>query len=257
MKKIFALVVVSLLTLVGCGKKSTLDYTELKERGYIVMGLDDTFAPMGFKDETGELQGFDIDLAKEVANIIDVEIRFQAIDWEMKEEELRQGNIDMIWNGYSITESRKEKVLFSDSYLTNKQIIVVLSDSTIETKKDLAGKSVAVQKQSSALEALKSDEELYAKLSGGNAIEFDTNNEALQDLEIGRVDAVVADEVLARYYINLKGEDKFRVLNDDFGSEEYAIGLRKDAYELKEAIDNALSTLKSNGKYDEIYDKWF
>lgn len=257
MKKIFVLVVILLLTLVSCGKKSTLDYAGLKERGYIVVGLDDTFAPMGFRDETGELKGFDIDLAMEVAKLLDIEIRFQAIDWEMKEEELRQGNIDMIWNGYSITEKRKEKVLFSDSYLTNRQIVVVLATSDIASKNDLEGKSIAVQKQSSALEALKKDSELYSKLAGNGAVEFDTNNEALQDLEVGRVDAVVADEVLARYYINLKGETKFRVLDEDFGSEEYAVGFRKDAYDLKEMVDNAFKTLKDNGKYKEFYEKWF
>ena len=111
--------------------ESTLDKEQL------VIGLDDTFVPMGFKDENGELVGFDVELANAVGKKLNKKIKFQSIDWSMKETELDNGNIDLIWNGYSITDERKEKVGFSKAYLNNTQVIVTLADSNIKSKKDL------------------------------------------------------------------------------------------------------------------------
>ena len=145
--------------LVGCGDKSANADIQAKK---IIMGLDDTFAPMGFRDESGELVGFDIELAKEVAKKLDVEIEFQPIDWSMKETELNTGNIDLIWNGYSITEERKEKVAFSTPYLANSQIVVTLADSSIVKLADLEGLAVAVQAESSAVDAAHSKEDLWS-----------------------------------------------------------------------------------------------
>ena len=108
--------------------ESTLDKEEL------VIGLDDTFVPMGFKDESGELVGFDVELAEAVAKKLNKKIKFQPINWSMKETELDSGNIDLIWNGYSITDERKEKVEFSKAYLNNTQVIVTLADSNIKLK---------------------------------------------------------------------------------------------------------------------------
>ena len=166
---------------------------------------------MGFKDESGEIVGFDVDLAKEVGDRLGKKVVFQPIDWSMKESELNNGNIDFIWNGYTITEERKEKVNFSEAYLNNKQVIVTLANSDINAKSDLSGKKVGAQSESSAIEAMEKDTELYESLSGGEAITFEDNNQALMDLEAGRIDAVVADEILVKYYIKLKGEDKFKV----------------------------------------------
>ena len=103
----------------------------------LTVGLDDTFPPMGFRDDNGDLVGFDIDLAKEVGERLDIEMDFQAIDWSLKETELYAGNIDLIWNGYTVTPEREEKVLFSEPYMENSQMIVVAEDSDIQTKEDL------------------------------------------------------------------------------------------------------------------------
>ena len=141
-------------------------FEKLKEQGYITMGVDDTFAPMGFRDEKGEIVGFDIDLANEVSKRIGLDIKIQQIDWTMKETELNSGNIDVIWNGYSITDERKEKVAFSQPYLENRQVIVTLADTDINAKQDLAGKKVAAQNQSSAVEAMETEPELVAAFDG-------------------------------------------------------------------------------------------
>jgi polar amino acid transport system substrate-binding protein len=221
----------------------------------LTMGLDDTFAPMGFRDEKGNLIGFDVELAEEVAKRIGVTMKFQPIDWSMKETELNAGNIDFIWNGYTITPARQEMVAFSKPYLENSQIIVTLIDSEINTKADLSGKNVAVQAESSALDAINTDPEVAA--SFGKLVEFSTNNEAFSDLEAGRSDALVVDEVLARFYMKQNGQENYKVLEENFGDEEYGVGVRKSDTELLEKLDKALDEMKKDGTYDKIYTKWF
>lgn len=223
----------------------------------LVLGFDDTFVPMGFKDENGEFTGFDIELAKAVSEKLGKEIEFQPIDWSMKETELNNGNIDFIWNGYSITEERLEKIGFSKAYLNNKQIIITLSDSKIKTKEDLKGAKVAAQNASSAVTAMEADGDIIATFKDGKVITFETNNEALMDLEAGRVDAVVADEILAKYYMNGRGTEKYNVLEEDFGIEDYAVGMRKDDKEFVEEFNKALDGVIADGTAGEISKKWF
>lgn len=231
-------------------------WADMEAKGEIVMGLDDTFAPMGFRDASGNLVGFDVELAEEVSARIGIPFKFQAIDWSLKEAELNAGNIDVIWNGYTITPERQEKVAFTEAYLENSQIIVTLSDSPVNSKADLAGGSVALQKESSALDAVEAEPDFVAAL-GEELVQFDTNNEAFMDLEAKRVDAIVVDEVLARYYMKQRGEEKYKVLEDNFGDELYGIGVRKGDVTLLEKIDTAMRDMKSDGSYDAIYAKWF
>lgn len=233
------------------------DYEKIVERGYIVLGLDDTFAPMGFRDANDELVGFDVDLAKEVFARLDIELRFQPIDWSMKETELNSGNIDMIWNGYTITDERMEKVLFSKPYIKNRQIIVTKADSGIVAKADLEGKYVSAQSESSSVDAINKDADFVALIKDNAPITFDTNNEAFLDLEAGRVDAVVADEILAMYYLSQKGAENYSVLSEDLGKEEYGIGFRKSSEALVEAVDGALNSMREDGVMGEISKKWF
>lgn len=256
MKKICVLFIILVLLLTGCSSPKTDDTADKnsEETKTLVVGLDDTFAPMGFRDDAGELVGFDIDLAKAVAEKIGYEVSFQPIDWAMKETELNSGNIDCIWNGYSITEERKTKVAFSTPYLDNAQLIITLSGSDIASKADLADKTVAVQKESSALDAVTADD-IAASLK--EIVEFDTNIDCFMDLEAGRCDAIVCDEVLARYIIKQRGEDKYNILSDDFGKEEYGIGFRLTDSELVASVDKALEDLKADGTYKDIYSKWF
>lgn len=259
LKKIilFIVLTLSLFLLIGCNNsESNLDsWDDLTQRGYFIVGLDDTFAPMGFRDNNGELVGFDIELAKEVADRIGLQVKFQAIDWSLKETELNSKNIDLIWNGYTITENRKEKVNFSIPYLDNKQIIITLSDSNLSSKNDLFNKSIAVQKESSAYDSVIKNTNFVDNLE--EIIQLDTNNEAFMDLEAKRVDAIVVDEVLARYYMKLRGEEKYSVLQEDFGKEQYAIGMRKSDKILLEKINLALEEIKNDGTYEKIKNKWF
>lgn len=244
---------VLMILVTGCTPKAPA----AEEAKVLVMGLDDTFAPMGFRNEKNEIVGFDVDLANEVALRNGWEIQFQPIDWAMKETELNAGNIDMIWNGYTITEERKEKVNFSDPYLANAQIIVTMADSDIIAIADLAGKAVATQAESSSLDAARAQAGFVESLKDGKLIEYATFNEVFNDLESGRTDAIIVDEVLARYYMNNKGGDAYKVLEENLGPEEFGVGVRKDDAELLDALNATLNEMKEDGTYDEIYGKWF
>lgn len=262
-KSLIVLLTVFVLTIAiitGCTSKSEVsrdNYSEIKDKGFVVIGLDDTFAPMGFKDEKGEIVGFDVDLAKEVFKRNGLEVKFQPIDWSMKETELNSGNIDVIWNGYTITDERKEKVAFTNPYLENRQIIITLTSTEISTKNQLQGKKVAVQNGSSSVDAANKEPEVVKGLKDGELILMDTNNDAFMDLEAGRVDAVIADEILARYYMSKRGVEKYKILEDDFGREEYGIGIRKADILLLANIEKALDEMRNDGTASEISVKWF
>ena len=177
---------------------------KILDKGKLIVGLDDSFPPMGFRDDKNNIVGYDIDLAKEVAKRMDVELVLQPIDWDSKELELQSGKIDCIWNGMTITEERVEAMYFVKPYIANRQIVIVGENSDIKTKADLNGKKIGLQKGSSALNAVKADD-VYSKI--GEIIEYQNNVDAFNDLKVGRIDALVVDEVAGRYMIE-KDKDK-------------------------------------------------
>lgn len=232
----------------------TIDY--YKENG-ATLGFDNTFVPMGFQDENGNDVGFDIDMATEAMERLGIELKLQPINWDLKETELNNGNIDFIWNGYSIDEERQKKVQFSKPYLDNTQVIVVLSDSNIKTKADLAGVEVATQRESSAESAVAAEADVLATFKNGTMTLLDNYADALRDLESGRVGAVVGDAVLIRYYIDKMGAEKFYVLEEDFGKEQYGVGMRKSDTELVAEVNRVLDEMKADGTAAKISQKWF
>lgn len=256
-KMFLLLILVSALVLglSGCSDKGAEKGIDSGKKT-VVVGLDNTFVPMGFLDEKNELVGFDIDLAKEVFKRVGYEAKFENIDWTMKEQTLNNGNIDCIWNGYSITDARKEKVDFSIAYFDNRQIIVAMSDSGFKKPEDLKGQVVGTQEASTGLAAIEKDENFLALIKDQKPVTYATYDNALRDLETQRVSAIVGDEVLLKYYMKQKGEDKYFVLEGDLGSEEYGVGFRKGDV-LREAVDKALNEMIKDGSFDEIKSKWF
>lgn len=223
------------------------------DSGKLVMGLDDSFAPMGFRDEKGEIVGFDVDLAKEVARRLNRELVLQPIDWDSKEMELASGNIDCIWNGFTINEERLANMEMSAPYIANSQMILVL-DSNIKSKADLAGKEIGVQKGSSALDAVNSDElgKQASKIS-----EYPQNVDAFNDLKAGRLAAVVADEIMARYYLSTDAYKDLALLDEALAPESYGIGFKKGNTELRDAVQVALYEMIYDGTAAKISEEWF
>jgi polar amino acid transport system substrate-binding protein len=249
---IFIFIIASVFTLlVGCSSSNTS--SESTEKETLIIGIDDKFAPMGFRDESNEIVGFDIDLAKAAAEKMGVTAQFQPIDWKTKESELSSGRIDLIWNGYTITDERKEKVLFTKPYLKNAQVVVTLSDSDLTKLDDLEGKEVGLQSLSSASDALNSHP---VKDKIQTITEFSDNVLALSDLKSGRVDAVVIDEVVVKYYM-AKEENTFKILNESLAPEEYGIGVKKGNEELLEKLQTALDEMNEDGTSAEISENWF
>lgn len=243
----------------GCGSKKNLNTSTdsaqvIKEKGKFIVGLDDSFPPMGFRDEKGEIVGFDIDLAKEAAERMGVEVEFKPIDWDGVILSLYNKDIDVIWNGLTITEERKGKIGFTKAYLKNKQIIVTTSGSNIDKKSQLEGKIVGVQMGSSSDEALNKDKETAESLK--EIKKYPNNTDALLDLKSGRIDAVVLDEIVGRYYTSKK-EGEYKILKDNFGGEEYGVGYRKEDESFGQALDKILDEMKEDGTADEISKEWF
>ena len=170
------------------------------DKGELILGLDETFPPMGYRDANGDIIGFDIDLATEVCSRLGVKLKLQPINWDSKEMELNGKTIDCIWNGMSITDERINGMDLSTPYIANKQIIIVKSDSGISTKADLAGKTVGAQQGSSAVDAISAEPDV--KASFGSLTEYASNDEAFLDLKAGRIDVLVVDEVYGRYMIS-------------------------------------------------------
>jgi polar amino acid transport system substrate-binding protein len=220
----------------------------------IVIGLDDSFPPMGFRDEKNELVGFDIDLAREAAKRLGTQVEFKPIDWSAKEAELNGHRVDALWNGLTITEERKKNIAFTSPYLENRQIIVVSNESPIKTKADLAGKVVGAQDGSTAIDAIERD--AATAKSFKELKKFSDNVTALMDLKIGRLDAVVVDEVVGRYYLTKK-PGEYRVLDENFGTEQYGVGVRKDDTTLLAELQGAFDKMKLDGAAAKISEKWF
>ena len=176
--------------------------TKIQNKGKLVLGLDDSFPPMGFRDEENNVVGFDIDLATEVCKRMGVELKIQPIDWDSKELELSSGRIDCIWNGMSVTDDRLEAMFMAKPYVANTQVIIVPENSDIKTKADLAGKKVGLQKGSSSLEALMKDEATYNAIGEENITQLAENVTVFMDLKAGRIDAFIVDEIVGRYVIS-------------------------------------------------------
>lgn len=220
----------------------------------MVIGLDDNFPPMGFRDDKNQLVGFDIDFAREAAKRMGMEVEFKPIDWNAKEAELIGKRVDALWNGLTITEKRRQNIAFTQPYMTNHQIIVVKKGSSITDKAGLSGKTVGAQDGSSAVDAVEKDEAIFNSLK--NLKKYGDNVTVLLDLDAGRLDAAVLDEVVGRYYV-AKKPGTYVVLSDDFGTEEYGVGLRKDDTLLQQKLGEAIESMKKDGKAGEIATRWF
>lgn len=221
--------------------------------GTLIVGFDQEFPPMGFMAEDGSYVGFDLDLAQEAASRLGLEYQAQPIAWDSKDMELESGNIDCIWNGFTIT-GREDDYEWTEPYMDNAQIFVVNGDSGIETLADLAGKVVECQADSSALAALNEDAELTATFA--QLLTTADYNSALMDLEQGAVDAVAMDVVVARYQIQQR-DANFVVLDETLSSEAYAVGFKKGNTELRDQVQGALEEMAADGTMAEISEKWF
>lgn len=223
------------------------------EGGTLIVGFDQDFPPMGFMGDDGEYTGFDLELAQEAAKRLGLEYKPQPIAWDAKDMELESGNIDCIWNGFTMT-GREDGYTWSEPYMENSQVFVVAGDSGIKSQADLAGKVVECQVDSSAEAALKEVSDLTATFA--QLLTTADYNTAFMDLEQGAVDAIAMDVVVAGYQISQRNAD-FVILEDSLAAEEYAIGFKKGNTELKDKVQGALEEMAADGTLKTISEKWF
>lgn len=254
MKKMVAILLVMLMLLSGAALAEDNSVEAIQAKGTLILGLDDTFPPMGFRDENNDIVGFDIDVAKAVAEKLGVELVPQSIAWDSKELELSSGNIDCLWNGLSITEERQASMAMTFPYLNNQIIFYAKADSGIQTLEDLAGKVVAVQNGSYAEELLADNTALSDTFA--DVLGYDEYLTALMDLQIGGCDAVLVDQVVGEYKIAGMGADDLAaavVLEND----NYGIAFRKEDVALRDKVEELLKEMKADGTLGAISEKWF
>lgn len=260
---LLALVGAAVMSLAGCtqlASNPTVDnWDKYQQQKSITVGFDNTFVPMGFEEKNGNYAGFDIELAQYVSKKLGITMKFQPIDWDMKETELQNGTIDAIWNGYSATDERREKVAFTIPYMQNTQILVVKKTSGIHSVEDMTGKVLGAQNGSSGmLDFEEHPEVLKNRVKGGDADQYQSVNEAIIDLKNNRIDALLIDRVYADYYLTTEGiADQYDTIPSGFESESFAVGVRPADRKLLEALNQAFKELYQEGIFQQISQKWF
>ena len=262
--KFLITLIITVLIATGCasgGKEKPRkdNWNDFQTYKKVVIGFDNTFVPMGFQDKSGKNIGFDIDLANAVFEKYGIKIEWQAINWDLKETELKNGNIDLIWNGYSKTEERESVVQFTKQYMVNEQVIVVKKSKNIKSISQLKDKVLGAQNGSSGYDTFNEKPEVLKNIVKNNdATQYESFNEALIDLENDRIDALLIDRVYANYYLKQQNKlDDYSILNAGYDSEAFAVGARKADITLVNKINEAFYELYKTGKFQEISNKWF
>ena len=263
-KKFLAVAMAAVLALgaiafAGCSSSSNTANTNSNSsssssKTTLIVGFDQDYPPYGFVADDGSYTGFDLDLAKLVAEDNGWDIKLEPIDWDAKDALIAQGSITCIWNGFTM-EGREDNYTFSEPYMLNKQVIVVKKDSGIASEADLAGKTVITQADSGALDVL-SDEEGKKALADTfkSLTTIDNYNNAFMQLESGLVDAVACDSSIASYQMSANA-DKYVVLTT-LSEEHYAVGFKKGNTEMADAVTASLKKLNESGKVKELIEKY-
>lgn len=235
------------------------NWSKYQQKKSITIGFDNTFVPMGFEQKNGQYVGFDINLANAVFKEYGIKVNWQPIDWDMKETELTNGTIDLIWNGYSATDERRKKVQFTIPYMKNEQVLVTKKSSNIEKTADMKDKILGAQTGSSGYDEFEAHPELLKNLvKNHKAAQYQSFTEALIDLQNSRIDGLLIDRVYANYYLKEEGIlQDYYVFPAGFDSESFAVGARKTDKQLVENINQAFKKVYQTGQFQKIANKWF
>ncbi|MHC9532871.1 amino acid ABC transporter substrate-binding protein [Dellaglioa sp. L3N] len=271
MKKIIFLMLFMLLFvgLAGCSKAGTKNNNQtmnttdswkaIQKKGTVVIGIDDSFVPMTFRQKDGKLVGYDVDLAKKVFKKYGLKVDFQTIDWSMKETELKNGTIDLIWNGYTKTTARAKTVAFSRTYLTNKQVLVTKKASKITSFAKMQHKILGVQSGSAGFDSLNLHPRILKDtIQNKEPVQYDSFDNAFIDLNADRIQGLLIDDVYASYFIKHQADsDAYNVIDGKFKTEDFAVGMRKSDKTMRLKINAAITDLQKRGQLEKINQKWF
>lgn len=260
-----ATVIFLVISLSGCSKAANPEYranhvdqwSRIKKSGRLNIGVDDSFVPMDFRKKNGQLVGYDVDLSRAVCKVLGLKPKFQSIDWSMKETELKNGTIDVIWNGYTATPAREKREAFSRVYERSGQSLVVKKNSGINSFADMKGKKVGLQEGSTAYTDFYKYPQKLKNLVGGRVL-YQDNNSAFLDLKAGRIQGVLSGTIYAGYYAkNLAKTKQYKLVGSTvFPQDRIAVGMRKGDKTLVKKINYALGVLQKNGTLRRINEKW-
>ena len=261
MKKVIAMLLAGVLCaglLTACGGGSSAKDKTEEEGTTFTVGFDAEYPPYGFKDEeTGDYTGFDLELAEEVCARRGWTLKKQPIDWNSKDMEINSGAIDCLWNGMTYT-GREEDYTWTEPYVDNSIVFAVNADSDIQTKADLAGKSVVAQQESSADTALtndpgdgSNDENLNLCASFATYETIADYNNAFMNMSAGVYDAIAVDIGVAQFQL-AANEGKYRILDEPLSKEQYAIAFKKGNTELRDMVQETLNEMAADGTVDKI-----
>ncbi len=256
-KFLAAAIILSTLIFTACGGDNSKNIDDINSRKVLVIGIDDEFAPMGFKDERGEIVGFDVDLAKEAAKRLGVQIEFKSIDWDKKEEEITSGNVDIIWNGLDIIDEYKRYMIFSKPYMDNRQILLVAKNNSqpIYSEYDLEGKIVGTQAGSNSEDYINQNQKLKNSFAAFKT--YRNVKEGFYLLSRGELDVIIIDEIAARYEM-IQNPGAFKIVELTIGAAtEFGIGFRKSDVELRNRVQSVFDEMIKDGTAKKISIEWF
>lgn len=245
---LMVLVLIILITTVfsGCGSAGNSKVLRV--------GIDDTYPPMEYKDDAGNVAGFDIEMAKEIGKRMGKEVQFVSTAWSAIFTALSSDKYDCIISSLSITDERKKTIAYTRPYIANSQVIVVKSDNTaIASEKDLKDKIVAVQLGTTSEDACNE----FTKVTPFKDFKkYEAMTEALSELKIGRVDAVVCDLVIGKYFV-AKDKASYKLVKTTLPNEPIGIGFKKSNSKGTEEVDKILGEMMADGSLKAISEKWF
>lgn len=252
-----ALALLLILSFTACGSSSTTapaqSTAESKTQSVLRVGVDDSYPPMEYKDDKNNTVGFDVDLANKIGEKLGMKVEFVSTAWDGIFQALNTDKFDCIISSVSITDERKQNFALTKPYVANAQVIVVKpSDNTIKEAKDLAGKKVGCQVNTTADDSCKE----FLKTTKFDVKKYDQVIQPFADLKTGRLDAVVVDEVVARYYVK-QDSTNFKVSSGKLTNEPIGICFKKSNTEMKDKVEAILSDFQKDGTLKAISEKWF
>lgn len=217
------------------------------------IGVDDVYPPMEYKDDAGKTIGFDIEFANAIGQKMGKEVQFVSTAWDGIFTALNAKKYDMIISAVSITDERKQNYLFSDPYIANAQVFIVpTKDTSIKSEKDFKGKNVGVQTGTTADESA----DKFLKEVSFNKKQYEQIIQPFADMKIGRLDAIIVDEVVGKYYVN-QDKASFKLAGTRLSPEPIGVCFRKSDTQLRDQVQKAINDLKADGTLKKISEKWF
>lgn len=240
------------------GTHRTDTWNKVHQQKTVTIGIDDTFVPMGFRDKKGKLIGYDVEMAKAAFEKMGLKPKFQVIDWSMKETELNTGHIDAIWNGYTMTPERAKHAAFTKPYHEDNQVLLTKANSGINTPQDMHGKQLGVQSGSVGFDDFNQNPKVLKQYLGTKPVQYDTFDKAINDVKVGRINAVLIDGDYAKYYLaHNHSNEPMKLVKTNFPPDYDAVGLRKQDKTLRKKLNKAIENLHRDGTEARLSKKYF